>query len=116
MTALKELTERIVAFRDARNWKQFHNPKDMAYGLMLEAAELAQHFQWKSEQEALDYLNSHRSEISNEIADVLYWVLLLCHDLEIDLPDAFARKMERNEAKYPVGKAKNSNKKYSELD
>lgn len=115
MRQLEELTKTILAFRDERNWAQFHKPKDMALSLVLEAAEVAEHFQWKNGQEALEYVEQHREAIGEELSDVLYWVLLLSHDLGIDLAKAFAGKMEKNKAKYPVKKARNSHLKYSEL-
>jgi NTP pyrophosphatase (non-canonical NTP hydrolase) len=115
MNDLKNLTERVVAFRDARDWKQFHKPKDMALSLALEAAEVLEVFQWKSESEIDSALPELRERLGEELSDVLYWVLLLAHDAQIDLRAAFERKMEKNETKYPTALAKGSNKKYSEL-
>lgn len=115
MSDIEKIQGRIVDFRDAREWKQFHNPKDLAISLTLEAAELLEHFQWKSQQEMEEYVVSHREEISEEIADVLYWVLLMSHDLKIDVIEALSRKMDINEAKYPEDKAKGNHKKYTDL-
>ena len=115
MSDLKDLTEQIVAFRDSRDWKQFHKPKDMALSLALEAAEVLEVFQWKSEAEIDDALPQLRERLGEELSDVLYWVLLLAHDAGIDLRSGFERKMEKNMAKYPAELAKGSNKKYSEL-
>jgi NTP pyrophosphatase (non-canonical NTP hydrolase) len=115
MSDIEELTKRIIAFRDARDWKQFHNPKDMALSLVLEAAEVMEHFQWKNEDEIKKYVTSHRDNIGEELADVLYWVLLLSHDLNINIVDAFQRKQDKNEGKYPVEKAKGNHKKYNQL-
>lgn len=112
---LREMVQRIVAFRDAREWKQFHNPKDMALSLMLESAEVAEHFQWKSPDEIAAYVRTDRGRIGEELCDVLSWVLLMAHDLEIDLPAAFALKMAQNEAKYPVEKSRGNHAKYSAL-
>ena len=111
----KELLRRIIAFRDARDWKQFHNPKDMAISLVLEANEFLEHFQWKNPEEVKQHINENKEEISDELADVLYWVLLISNDLNIDLYDALTRKMAKNEAKYPVDKAKGKHTKYTEL-
>ncbi|MDP2671433.1 MAG: MazG-like family protein [bacterium] len=110
------LQKRIVKFRDLRNWKQFHNPKDLAISLLLEAAELLEHFQWESPEEMDELIKSEKlKEIKEEVADTYYWILLIAHDLNIDLEEALKEKMAQNEAKYPVEKAKNSHKKYNEL-
>jgi len=115
MDEIQALTERIVTFRDNRDWKQFHNFKDMAISLELEASEVLEHFQWKSLQEMENLDDGARQAIGAELADVVYWVLLLSHDLGIDIKAAFNQKMQRNEEKYPVDKAKGSHKKYTEL-
>ncbi|MBI4032494.1 nucleotide pyrophosphohydrolase [Candidatus Berkelbacteria bacterium] len=112
---LTDLTERIIAFRDARDWKQFHNPKDVALSLVLEAAEVLEHFQWKSSAEIGAYVQSHKAKIGEELADTLYWILLMAHDLNIDLATALREKMAQNEVKYPVDKARGSHAKYTEL-
>jgi len=115
MSEFEELTKKILAFRDERNWAQFHNPKDCSLSLVLEAAEVMEHFQWKSPVEIKEYVVSHKKEIGEELADVLYWVLLLAHDLKIDLVDAFEKKLEKNRQKYPVEKALNQHAKYDKL-
>lgn len=113
--SLSTLTGRVLAFRDARNWAQFHKHKDMAISLMLEAAELAEHFQWKSEEEIRVHVETKRSELSDELSDVLYWVLLMAHDMGINLEEGFESKMKKNEAKYPVEKARDSHRKYTDI-
>jgi NTP pyrophosphatase (non-canonical NTP hydrolase) len=113
--SLKKLTRDVLKFRDARDWKQFHNFKDLAITLCLESAELLEHTQWKSERELEKYLKSHKEHVSDELCDVLHMVLLLAEHAQIDLPSAFARKMKKNEAKYPVHKARGSAKKYKDL-
>ena len=115
MSDIQKLTERILEFRDSRNWKQFHNPKDMALSLVLEAAEVLEHFQWKNGEELTEYLKTNKAEISDELMDVLYWVLNMCSYLDIDIPEAFERKMQKNEAKYPVDKARGRKGKYTQL-
>lgn len=115
MSDLKRLTKRILDYRDARDWKQFHKPKDLALSLILEAAEVLEHFQWKTEKEIDEYIKTNKSDISEELADVLYWVLLISHDLNINLPEAFEEKMKQNEKKYPVEKAKGKHTKYTNL-
>jgi dCTP diphosphatase len=115
MKTLTEITERIVTFRDARDWKQFHSQKDMALSLALEAAEVLEVFQWKTTEQIEGELPTLRDSLGKELSDVLYWVLLMAHDAGIDLGAAFSRKMNENESKYPVDRAKGSNKKYSDL-
>lgn len=115
MDPIKRLTKKIVSFRDKRNWKQFHNPKDLALSLVLESTEVMEHFQWKNSQEIEDHIKKNKVEISEELADVLYWVLLISHDLKIDVEKALDRKLEINENKYPVEKAKNKHTKYNKL-
>lgn len=115
MSIIDDLTKRIIKFRDARDWKQFHNPKDVALSLSLEAAEVLEHFQWKNGQELEEYVQKHRDEISEELADVLYWVLLMSHDLDIDIAKALTLKVEKNEKRYSVEKSKGNHKKYNEL-
>jgi NTP pyrophosphatase (non-canonical NTP hydrolase) len=115
MSDIKSLTEIIIKFRDARDWKQFHSPKDIVMSLVLEATEVMEHFQWKNENEMQKYIKSHKKEIGNELSDVLYWILLISHDLGIDIKKAFIRKMAISNKKYPVKKAKGVHKKYTEL-
>lgn len=113
--SISELTKRIIAFRDARDWKQFHNPKDVALSLVLEAGEVMEHFQWKSLKEMKKYIVTNKDEIGEELADVFYWVLLMSHDLKIDVLGALEKKILKNELKYPVEKAKGKHTKYDEL-
>jgi NTP pyrophosphatase (non-canonical NTP hydrolase) len=115
MKKIDEFTKRIVAFRNARDWKQFHNPKDLAVSLVLEATEVMEHFQWKNKEEIEKYVVEAKGEIGEELADVLYWVLLMSHDLKIDVLSALDKKMKKNEAKYPVEKAKGKHTKYNKL-
>lgn len=115
MKTTKDLTKRIIAFRDARDWKQFHNPKDVALSLVLEATEVMEHFQWKNAKEVEKYVKENKVAIGEELADVLYWVLLMSHDLDIDILSALDRKLKINEAKYPVEKAKGKHTKYDKL-
>ncbi len=109
---MDELIKKITAFRDERDWGQFHNPKDLAISLNLEASELLELFQWKSSEEAIE---KNEEKLQDELADVLYYVLLMFHDLKIDPAEALLSKLSKNEEKYPVDKAYGSNKKYTEL-
>jgi len=113
--SLHDLQKIIRTFCDDRDWDQFHNPKDLAISLALEAAEVMEHFQWKSPAEMAEHSIRHKEDIADEIADVFYWVLLLSNKLDVDLVAAFQRKMKKNEAKYPIAKARGSHKKYTEL-
>lgn len=115
MTNLAQLTQAIIDFREARDWKQFHNPKDLALSLVLEATEVLEHFQWKNGNELDQYIQSNKDDISEELADVLYWVILMSHDLDIDILDALNKKLKKNEDKYPISKSKGSHAKYTEL-
>lgn len=113
---IDRLTALACKFRDERNWKQFHNPKDMALSMSLEAAEVLELMQWKSGEELQQHLEKHREQLGDELCDVLYWVLVIAHDHKIDLRRAFRAKIAKNEAKYPVHKAHGKAKKYTELD
>lgn len=115
MCELESLTTRILAFRDERNWKQFHNPKDLALSLSLEASEVLEIFQWKSGADIERVCRDRKGDLADELADVLYYTLLMAHELDIDLKTALLAKLEQNAEKYPVDKAHGSNKKYTEL-
>jgi len=112
---IKHLTKKVISFRDARDWKQFHNPKDVALSMVLEASELMEHFQWKTIHEVQAYIKKNKQPISEELADVLYWVLLMSHDLGIDVKSALIKKLAKNKKKYPVKKAKGKHTKYNRL-
>ena len=112
---LNDLTRLVLEFREERDWKQFHNPKDMALSLSLEAAELLELMQWRNGAALDAHLRVSKDRLGEELADVLGWILLLANDQQIDLAEAFAKKIELNKRKYPVEKAKGSAKKYDEL-
>lgn len=115
MSDIKKLTEKIKKFRDERNWKQFHNPKDVALSLVLEATEVLEQFQWKNQAEIEEYIKSNKEDIGEELADVLYWILLMCNDLKIDIKEMLEKKIKKNEKKYPVEKARGKHTKYNKL-
>jgi len=102
---LAHLTARIVAFRDARSWRPFHTPKDLALALNIEAGELAELFLWKTEAEATGMAADPggRTAIADELADVAIYALLLAEHFGIDLGEAVVAKLQKNELKYPVG-------------
>jgi NTP pyrophosphatase (non-canonical NTP hydrolase) len=110
-----ELLRQLIAFRRERDWEQFHNPKDVAISLSIEAAELLEWFQWKTAEQVQQRLASDkREELEDEIADVAVYLAYLCHDLNIDLNQAIKNKMQKNAAKYPRDKVKGRNDKYDE--
>ena len=112
---LAELAELVLRFREERDWKQFHNSKDQALSLSLEAAELLELMQWRNGPDLDKYLAENRERLGEELSDVLGWVLLLAHDNQIDLAAAFERKNAINCQKYPVEKAKGVATKYTDL-
>lgn len=115
MNPIEELTKKVVEFRDVRNWSQFHNPKDLALSLVLEAAEVMEHFQWKSQEEMEKHLVEKKDDVAEELADVFYWVLLMAHDFDIDIHKALESKIKKNDEKYPVEKSRDKHDKYTEL-
>ena len=108
------LQQQIMDFVDERNWRQFHNLKDCALSLSLEAAEVLEHFQWKNEAELKTYLKVHKSELGEELCDVLYWVLLIAFYAKVDLKKQFQVKMNKNAQKYPKEKASGKANKYTD--
>ncbi len=112
---IQQLGDMVLQFRDERDWKKFHSFKDMVLSLFLETAELAEHFQWKTSEEAVEHVRQRKAEIGEELADVLYWVLLLSREMDLDLGQAFLDKMQKNREKYPVEMAKGRHTKYTEL-
>lgn len=115
MSDIKTIEEKLLAFRKARDWEQFHMPKDLAISLVLEATEVLEHFQWKTTEEIEKYVVDHKVDIAEELADVFNWIVLLSHDLGIDIIEASNKKIAKNAAKYPEDKAKGNHKKYTEL-
>lgn len=115
MNDIEYLTDLITSFRDERDWKQFHNLKDMALSLILEAGEVLEQFQWKQEAEYSAPEAEEKEALAEELSDVLYWVLLMAHDADIDMVSALCKKMEKNRAKYPVHLARGSKEKYTAL-
>jgi len=116
MSDIKRLTRKINKFVEARDWKQFHNHKDMALSLVLEAAEVLEHFQWKS---SIRDINNHakdkKEDIAEELADVAIYLFELADNMKVDLARAIEKKLKKNAVKYPVERAKGSAKKYTEL-
>lgn len=106
------LVKRISKFCAERNWSQFHDPKNLAISLQLEASEVLELFQWTKDNQAKD---GKEEDMKDELADVFYWVIMLSNHYNIDLVSALNRKMDKNELKYPIEKAKGTSTKYPEL-
>ncbi|KOP30896.1 nucleotide pyrophosphohydrolase [Exiguobacterium sp. BMC-KP] len=112
MNEIKQLTKLILKFRNDRDWQQFHNPKDLALSLSLEASELLELFQWKTSEEAVE---KDLGKMKDELADVITYALLFANETGIDVLSAVKQKMMKNDEKYPVEKAFGVNEKYNEL-
>ncbi|ERJ12275.1 nucleotide pyrophosphohydrolase [Haloplasma contractile] len=108
----KELIKEVLKFRDERNWKQYHNAKDLAISLNLEASELLENFQWTSTEEAVV---KNKENISDELADVLMYCILFADAVDVDIENAIKNKLKKNKEKYPVEKAYGKKDKYTEL-
>ena len=108
----EETRKQILNFRDERNWKQFHNPKDLSISISLEAAELLEIFQWSGSDTICE---NKKDKIREELADVMIYCTLMADACELDIDEIIREKMKRNQMKYPVEKAKGSAKKYDEL-
>lgn len=111
----EDLTRRIVEFRDARDWKQYHSPRNLAASISIEAAELLECFQWSSDDTTQTDVDARRSEIQEEIADVMIYTLLLAHETGIDPAAAIEAKLMANDAKYPADQARGRREKYDKL-
>jgi len=109
MFDIKTITEALINFRNERDWEQFHNPKDLALAINVEAGELLELYLWKNANEA----NSEK--IKEELADVFAYAFLLADKYQFDVTEIILEKIQKNAAKYPVEKAKGTAKKYNEL-
>lgn len=108
----QETIKQVLKFRDDRNWKQFHNPKDLAISISLEAAELLEVFQWSADDVVCE---SKKDKIKEELADVVNYCILMADACNLDLDEIVQAKIKRNNEKYPVEKAYGSKEKYTEL-
>lgn len=109
MSDIAKITEELIKFRNERDWEQFHNPKDLAVALNIEAGELLENFLWKSPEEA------NTEKVKEELADVLAYSFLLAEKYGFDVKEIVLEKIKKNGEKYPVSKAKGTAKKYNEL-
>lgn len=112
MSKIQHLIEQLTKFRDQRNWKQFHNPKDLAIALNIETSELLELFLWKDKSE-IDKVNNEK--IKEELADIFSYALLLLNHYDLDLTEIIEQKIALNIKKYPIEKAKGNATKYNEL-
>lgn len=112
MDSIKNITEKILKFRDARDWSQFHDPKNLAISLNLEASEVLELFQWTLDNKINP---KKKNELSGELADVFYWLIMIANHYDINLLKALEEKMIINAKKYPVVKAKGKSDKYTDL-
>lgn len=109
----EEAAQKALAFREERDWAQFHNPKDLAISVSLEAAELLEAFQWSGTD--LTVPKKHDA-MTNELADVVIYCIYLADALSIDLAESISNKIDDNAQKYPVSKSRGNSKKYTELE
>ena len=112
MADLDTMREKINVFIESRDWKQFHDPKNLAISLQLEASEVLELFQWTKDNQIKA---GKGKEVADELADVFYWLLLLANHYNIDLVQALDKKMDQNEKKYPIEKSKGKADKYTDL-
>jgi len=108
----KEVVARIKEFCSERDWSQFHDPKNLAISLQLEASEVLELFQWTKDNQMKE---GKDADMADELADVFYWLIMLSNHYDIDLVKALDKKMDKNQKKYPVEKAKGVADKYTEL-
>lgn len=111
---LSRLRDQLREFASERDWDQFHSPKNLAMALIVEAAELVEHFQWLTEEQSRQIIDSKRSEIEDEIADIYIYLIRLADKLGIDLSLATKNKIKKNQQKYPADKVKGSARKYTD--
>lgn len=116
-TSVEELKELVKTFCEARDWDQFHDPKELAIGIVTESSELLDHFRFRSREQMESMLSDEkkRQEISEELADTLWFILRFSQMYNIDLSSELKKKMSKNDKKYPVDKVKGNNMKYHEF-
>ena len=111
----QETIDRIIKFRNDRDWGQFHTIKDLCLGLNIEVSELQELFLWKDDKELKETINNKKESIGDELADIFIFLAYLSNDFNIDLNEVINRKIDENGIKYPIAKSRGSNKKYNEL-
>jgi NTP pyrophosphatase (non-canonical NTP hydrolase) len=111
----EDLKKKLLEFRKKRDWEKFHKPKDLAVSLVIEASELLENFQWKTDKEVSEMMKGESfKKVEEEIADIAIYLTYLCNDLDIDVEDVVSNKLEKNRKKYPSEKVRGSAKKYNE--
>ena len=108
------LRDKLRAFAEARDWNQFHSPKNLSMALMVEVAELMEHFQWLTEAQSSDLAAEKKAIVAEELADILLYLVRLSDKLEVNLLEAALHKLEKNAVKYPAELVRGSAKKYSD--
>jgi len=116
MKDLEDIRCRVREFAKARDWQQFHSPKNLSMALSIEVAELMEHFQWLTEVESADLAPDVLAQVREEIADIQLYLVLLADRLDIDILEAVTDKMRQNEKKYPADRVRGSARKYSAYD
>jgi dCTP diphosphatase len=114
--SLDDLSQRLLSFARARDWEQFHSPKNLAMALIAECAELVEHFQWLSEDQSYALPADKREAVALELADILIYLLRCAERLDIDLVDAAYRKVAINEARYPADRVRGDARRASEYE
>ena len=107
------LRDKLRAFAEERDWEQFHSPKNLSMALMVEVAELMEHFQWLTEAQTASLSAEVKPAVTEELADILLYLVRLSDRLDVDLLEAALRKLEKNAAKYPADQVRGSAKKYN---
>ena len=109
MEDIKEITEKLIQFRNDRDWEQFHNPKDLALAISIESGELLEEFLWKNPKDA------KKNKVKEELSDIFAFAILLAEKYDLDVKQIILEKIKKNGEKYPIDKAKGTAKKYNEL-
>ena len=109
MTEIEEIIQKLIKFRDERDWQQFHNSKDLALAISIESAELLELFLWKGNEDV------SKEKLKDELADILSFCFLLAEKHQLSIPEIINAKIDKNNLKYPADKAQGNAKKYTEL-
>ncbi|MGF3073081.1 nucleotide pyrophosphohydrolase [Facklamia sp. P12945] len=110
---MDKLKKEVDDFRDKRDWRQFHNEKDLAISISIEASELLELFQWNTSEETI---KKNFDAVKDELADVLIYSIMLASNLDLDMKEIIINKLKKNDEKYPVSKSKGTKKKYTDID
>jgi len=111
-----EIKEKILKFRDERDWKQFHDPKNLAEGIVIEASELLENFLWKTTEQSRNPSLASSKNIQEEISDIFIYLIYLCEEFNLDLFKVTQEKIEINRKKYPIDKSRSNSTKYNAFE